>query len=34
MRTSITWLMLGIDLHAAFDTHTWGSMYVTVHNDQ
>jgi len=20
----------GIDLHAAFDTHTWGSMYVTV----
>jgi glyoxylase-like metal-dependent hydrolase (beta-lactamase superfamily II) len=24
----------GIDLHAAFDTHTWGSMYVTVRNDQ
>src|SRR4029079_752372 len=23
----------GIDLHAAFDTHTWGSMYVTVRND-
>lgn len=22
----------GIDLHAAFDTHTWGSMYVTVRN--
>ncbi|MBV8903845.1 MAG: N-acyl homoserine lactonase family protein, partial [Acidobacteriia bacterium] len=23
----------GIDLHAAFDTHTWGSMYVQVRND-
>jgi N-acyl homoserine lactone hydrolase len=23
----------GIDFHAAFDTHTWGSMYVTVRND-
>jgi N-acyl homoserine lactone hydrolase len=23
----------GIDLHAAFETHTWGSMYVTVRND-
>ena len=23
----------GIDLRAAFDTHTWGSMYVTVRND-
>ena len=23
----------GIDLHAAFDTHTWGLMYVTVRND-
>jgi len=23
----------GIDLHAAFDTHTWGSMYVCVRND-
>jgi glyoxylase-like metal-dependent hydrolase (beta-lactamase superfamily II) len=23
----------GIDLHAAFDTHTWGSMYITVRND-
>jgi glyoxylase-like metal-dependent hydrolase (beta-lactamase superfamily II) len=23
----------GIDLHAAFDTHTWGSMYVRVRND-
>jgi glyoxylase-like metal-dependent hydrolase (beta-lactamase superfamily II) len=23
----------GIDLHPAFDTHTWGSMYVTVRND-
>jgi N-acyl homoserine lactone hydrolase len=23
----------GIDLHAAFDTHTWGSMWVTVRND-
>jgi N-acyl homoserine lactone hydrolase len=23
----------GIDLHAAPDTHTWGSMYVTVRND-
>jgi glyoxylase-like metal-dependent hydrolase (beta-lactamase superfamily II) len=23
----------GIDIHAAFDTHTWGSMYVTVRND-
>jgi N-acyl homoserine lactone hydrolase len=23
----------GIDLHAAFDTHTWGAMYVTVRND-
>ena len=22
----------GIDLRAAFDTHTWGSMYVTVRN--
>ncbi|MBV8844606.1 MAG: N-acyl homoserine lactonase family protein [Bryobacterales bacterium] len=22
----------GIDLHAAFDTHTWASMYVTVRN--
>src|SRR6185437_4856071 len=22
----------GIDLHAAFDTHTWGSMWVTVRN--
>jgi len=22
----------GIDLHAAFDTHTWGSMWVTVSN--
>jgi glyoxylase-like metal-dependent hydrolase (beta-lactamase superfamily II) len=22
----------GIDLRAAFDTHTWASMYVTVHN--
>jgi hypothetical protein len=23
----------GIDLHAAYDTHTFGSMYVTVRND-
>src|SRR5580692_4903149 len=23
----------GIDLHAAFDTHTWGAQYVTVRND-
>jgi N-acyl homoserine lactone hydrolase len=23
----------GVDLRAAFDTHTWGSMYVTVRND-
>lgn len=23
----------GIDLHPAFDTHTWVSMYVTVRND-
>ena len=23
----------GIDLHAAFDTHTWGSMYVKLRND-
>ncbi len=23
----------GIDLHAAFDTHTWGSMFVSVRND-
>jgi glyoxylase-like metal-dependent hydrolase (beta-lactamase superfamily II) len=23
----------GVDLHAAPDTHTWGSMYVTVRND-
>ena len=23
----------GVDLHAAFDTHTWGSMYVRVRND-
>lgn len=23
----------GIDLHAAYDTHTWGSMFVTVRND-
>jgi glyoxylase-like metal-dependent hydrolase (beta-lactamase superfamily II) len=23
----------GIDLHAAFDTHTWGSMFVAVRND-
>ena len=23
----------GVDLHATFDTHTWGSMYVTVRND-
>jgi len=23
----------GIDLHAAFDTHTWGSMWVSVRND-
>ena len=23
----------GIDIHAAFDTHTWGSMYVHVRND-
>lgn len=23
----------GIDLHAAYDTHTWGSMYVHVRND-
>ena len=23
----------GIDLHAAFDTHTWGSQYVRVRND-
>ncbi len=23
----------GIDLHPAFDTHTWGSMYITVRND-
>jgi N-acyl homoserine lactone hydrolase len=23
----------GVDLHAAFDTHTWGSMYVLVRND-
>lgn len=23
----------GIDLHAAYDTHTWGSMYVRVRND-
>ena len=26
-------VMPGIDLHAAFDTHTWGSQYVTVRND-
>jgi N-acyl homoserine lactone hydrolase len=26
-------VMPGIDLRAAFDTHTWGSMYVTVRND-
>ena len=25
--------MPGIDLHAAFDTHTWGSQYVRVRND-
>ena len=23
----------GIDIHAAFDTHTWGSMWLTVRND-
>jgi N-acyl homoserine lactone hydrolase len=23
----------GIDVHAAFDTHTWGSMFVNVRND-
>ena len=23
----------GIDLHAAYDTHTWGSMFVSVRND-
>jgi glyoxylase-like metal-dependent hydrolase (beta-lactamase superfamily II) len=23
----------GVDLHAAFDTHTWGSMFVHVRND-
>ncbi len=23
----------GVDLHAAFDTHTWGCMYVRVRND-
>jgi len=23
----------GIDLHAALDTHTWGSMYITLRND-
>jgi len=23
----------GIDLHPAFDTHTWGSMYVNIRND-
>jgi len=23
----------GIDLHAAYDSHTWGSMFVTVRND-
>jgi N-acyl homoserine lactone hydrolase len=23
----------GIDLHAAYDTHTWGSMFVNVRND-
>lgn len=23
----------GIDIHAAFDTHTWGSMFVNVRND-
>jgi N-acyl homoserine lactone hydrolase len=23
----------GIDLHAAFDTHTWGSMFVRIRND-
>lgn len=23
----------GVDLHAAFDTHTWASMYVTVRSD-
>jgi glyoxylase-like metal-dependent hydrolase (beta-lactamase superfamily II) len=23
----------GVDLHEAFDTHTWGSMYVNVRND-
>ncbi|MEP7304667.1 MAG: N-acyl homoserine lactonase family protein [Acidobacteriota bacterium] len=26
-------VMPGIDLHAAFDSHTWGSQYVTVRND-
>ncbi len=24
----------GIDLRAAFDTHTWGSMWVTIRNDR
>ena len=23
----------GIDLHPAFDTHTWGSMYINIRND-
>jgi N-acyl homoserine lactone hydrolase len=26
-------VMPGIDLHAALDSHTWGSMYVAVRND-
>jgi N-acyl homoserine lactone hydrolase len=26
-------VMPGIDLHPAFDSHTWGSMYVAVRND-
>ena len=26
-------MLPGIDLRAAFDTHTWGSMYVHVRND-
>ncbi|MFP6558908.1 N-acyl homoserine lactonase family protein [Paraburkholderia sp. B3] len=26
-------VLSGIDLHAAFDTHTWGSMFVRVRND-
>ncbi|OJU00270.1 N-acyl homoserine lactonase family protein [Metarhizobium album] len=30
---SLTDVLPGIDLHAAFDSHTYGSMWVTVRND-